>query len=367
MATTTAADCGVVPNTADLTFDGGSGSDDASVTVDCPNITVEKSGNGPIVNGGTATFTITVTNDGPGDGQGRHARPTSCPPGTGPSVAPTPPTARSDGSNLLTCDFGDVDAPGGEADNVREISVTKTADAGDCGTIPNTVTVGASNEAPDDTGDDTDSATIDVRCPDVDLDKTVDDSSVEPNQTVTYTIHVKVVNGPVTNAVVTDDLPDGQTYTRGLGVPVGAGRQRWRQDPDLDVREPAAAATRPSTITYDVTVDADANGDPQENEATVCVDEPTPCASDVALITPEFPDIQIIKTAGDAADGETYSTEPGRRHLPLPRHQQRPAGAPRRHRHGRQRDTGRHQRRLRGDLPEDDAGRRRVDGLLRDA
>ena len=232
----TAASCRTWLN---LTFDGGSGSDDASVTVDCPNITVEKSGNGPIVNGGTATFTITVTNDGPGEAKDVTLS-DQLPAGDWTLGGPDKGDCSIDGSNLLTCDFGDVDAPGGEADNVREISVTKTADAGDCGTIPNTVTVGASNEAPEPIRATTPTdATIDVRCPDVDLDKTVDDSSVEPNQTVTYTIHVKVVNGPVTNAVVTDDLPDGQTYTRGLSVPVGAGRQRWRQDPDLDVREPA--------------------------------------------------------------------------------------------------------------------------------
>ena len=309
VATTTSADCGPVPNIANLTYDGGSGSDDASVRVDCPNITVEKSGNGPIVNGGTATFSITVTNEGPGEAKDVTLS-DQLPAGDWTLGGPDKADCSIDGSNLLTCDFGDVDAPGGEADNVREISVSKTADAGDCGTIPNTVTVGASNEAPGDTGDDTDDATIVVRCPDIDLDKTVDDSSVEPNQTVTYTIHVKVVNGPVTNAVVTDDLPDGQTYSAGSASPSepvvsDGGKTLTWTFASLPSGDPAV------TITYDVTVDTDANGDPQENEATVCVDEPTPCASDVALITPQSPDIQIIKTAGDAADGETYSTDPG--------------------------------------------------------
>ena len=65
------------------------------------------------------------------------------------------------------------------------------------------------------------------------------------------------------------------------------------------------------TITYDVTIDADASGDPQENEAEVCVDEDTPCDADVALVTPEFPDIEIVKTAGDAANGGVYSTTAG--------------------------------------------------------
>ncbi|GIW20910.1 MAG: hypothetical protein KatS3mg065_1206 [Chloroflexota bacterium] len=61
---------------------------------------------------------------------------------------------------------------------------------------------------------DTDTAVVVIRHPDTGIDKSHDDADgvVGPGQVVTYTIVVQVVEGPVTNAVVTDELPDGQTY-----------------------------------------------------------------------------------------------------------------------------------------------------------
>jgi uncharacterized repeat protein (TIGR01451 family) len=309
VATTDAADCGLVPNTAFLTYQGGADQDSSEVTVDCPDLTVLKEGNGPLVNGQTATFTITVMNLGPGVAYDATLE-DQLPAGSWTLGGPDAADCEIDGSNLLSCEFGDIDAPGAEADNVRQITVSKTATTDDCGTIPNEVTVGAANEAEADTDNNTSDDSIDVRCPDVDLDKEADDDLVEPNQVVTYTIDVSVVNGPVTNAVVTDELPDGQTYVDGSASPVPSsvspdGKTITWTFPSLPTGDPAA------TITYDVTIDADATGDPQENTAEVCVDEDTPCASDVEIVTPEFPVIEVIKTAGDAADGEVYETEPG--------------------------------------------------------
>ena len=233
--------------------------------------------------------------------------------------------------------------------------MSRTATAADCGTILNEVTVGASNEPSANTGNNDDDATIDVRCPDVDLDKTVDDSTVEPSQTVTYTIAVSVANGPVTNAVVTDDLPVGQTYVADSALPSEPavspdGRTLTWTFPSLDDGDPVV------TISYDVTIDADASADPQENTAEVCVDEDTPCASDVALVTPQFPDIEIIKTAGDAADGEVFSTAAGPVTYTYIVTNTGPLAARRRHRDRRQRHTGRCLRRLPGRLPADDPG-----------
>ena len=68
VATSTAEDCGVVNNTASVTA-GNDGSDEASasVTINCPDIHVDKSAdNSPISAGDTASYTIKVTNDGPG-------------------------------------------------------------------------------------------------------------------------------------------------------------------------------------------------------------------------------------------------------------------------------------------------------------
>ena len=309
VATTDAADCGPVPNTALLEYQGGEGQDSSEVVVNCPDLTVLKQGNGPLLNGQTATFTITVTNLGPGQAHDATLE-DQLPDGDWTLGGPDAADCDIDSDNLLTCEFGDIDAPGVEADNDRVITVSKTATTDDCGTIPNDVEVGAANEAEADTDNNTSHADIDVRCPDIDLDKTVDDDLVEPNQTVTYTIDVEVVNGPVTNAVVTDELPDGQTYVAGSSSPSeptvsDGGKTLTWTFPSLDTGDPSV------TITYDVTIDGDATGDPQENTAEVCVDEDTPCESDVALVTPQFPSIDLVKTAGDAADGDVYQTEPG--------------------------------------------------------
>jgi uncharacterized repeat protein (TIGR01451 family)/fimbrial isopeptide formation D2 family protein len=309
VAMTDAADCGVVPNTALLTYQGGEGDDSSQVTVDCPDLLVVKEGNGPLVNGQTATFTITVQNLGPGVAYDATLE-DQLPAGSWTLGGPDAADCAIDGSNLLSCEFGDIDAPGVEADHVRVITVSKIATTDDCGTIPNEVTVGASNEAEADTGNNASDDTIDVRCPDVDLEKEADDDLVEPNQVVTYTIDVTVLDGPVSNAVVTDELPDGQTYVDGSASPAPSsvspdGKTITWTFVSLPSGDPAA------TITYDVTIDADATGDPQENIAEVCVDEDTPCASDVEIVTPQFPDIELVKTAGDAADGDVHETEPG--------------------------------------------------------
>jgi len=65
------------------------------------------------------------------------------------------------------------------------------------------------------------------------------------------------------------------------------------------------------TIMYDVTIDADASTDTQTNVAEICVSELPECDSDDEDVTPELPDIELIKTAGDAADGGVFATTPG--------------------------------------------------------
>ena len=149
-----------------------------------------------------------------------------------------------------------------------------------------------------------------VRVPSVNIDKTADDHLVEPNQVVTFTLNIQVVNGPVNLAVVTDTLPVGQTYVAGsssLSEPTVSadGRTLTWDLGTLDNGDPAV------TITYDVTIDAGATVDPQKNVAKICVSELPLCDQDDETVTPEKPEIQIVKTAGDAADGEVYTTEAG--------------------------------------------------------
>lgn len=158
-----------------------------------------------------------------------------------------------------------------------------------------------------------------VRVPTINIDKSADDHLVEPNQTVHYTIGVTIENGPVLDATVVDDLPAGQTYKAGTGevdgspsepdVTNGGKTLTWHLG-TLNDGDPAA------TIEYDVTIDADASTDAQTNEAELCVllteeGQKPLCDTDTETVTPQKPAIEIIKTAGDAADGEVFSTEPG--------------------------------------------------------
>ena len=149
-----------------------------------------------------------------------------------------------------------------------------------------------------------------VRIPVIDILKTADDHQVEPNQIVTYTILVEVANGPVHDAIVTDELPVGQTYVVDSASPSQPtvspdGRTLTWNLGTLNDGDPAV------TITYDVKIDAGAGTTPQTNVAKICVSELPTCEDEPETVTPELPDIEIIKTAGTAADGEVFSTEPG--------------------------------------------------------
>jgi len=149
-----------------------------------------------------------------------------------------------------------------------------------------------------------------VRVPGVEIDKSNDDADgiVGQGQTVTFTILVNVTEGPLTNAVVTDVLPDGQTYVNGSQSSNPAST--FAVSPDgttltwtfasLPTGDPAA------TISYDVTIDGDALG-ALTNEAEVCVDEPgVPCDNDDSTV--EVPALVIDKsyagnTGGTAING----------------------------------------------------------------
>ena len=73
---TDAADCKTLPNTATVAATNepasktGNDQSSASIVVRCPDISVVKTGNGPISAGQTATFGIVLSNAGPGDAYG---------------------------------------------------------------------------------------------------------------------------------------------------------------------------------------------------------------------------------------------------------------------------------------------------------
>ncbi|TAK02023.1 MAG: hypothetical protein EPO36_03545 [Chloroflexota bacterium] len=155
---------------------------------------------------------------------------------------------------------------------------------------------------------DTDDAV--VRVPGTEIDKSNNDADgvVGHGQNVTFTILVNVTSGPVTNAVVTDTLPAGQTYVAASQTsnPASAfaisldGKTLTWTFASLATGSPAA------TITYHVTIDGNAAGS-LTNTAQVCVDVPgVTCKSDFNTLT--VPSLTILKdvsgyTGGTAVDG----------------------------------------------------------------
>ena len=89
---------------------------------------------------------------------------------------------------------------------------------------------------------DTDDAVVGI--PGINIDKSANDDLVEPNQIVTYTILVEVVNGPVHDAVVTDELPAGQTYGPTASTVDGAP-----SEPDVNGRSSRGTWARSMTKT----------------------------------------------------------------------------------------------------------------------
>ena len=126
------------------------------------------------------------------------------------------------GAQTLSCSFGDL--PAGTTKDNPSASITvvaTTSPAEDCAILDNTATVVADNNPSRDA-----SASIDVACPALVIEKaaSVDEvhfvfnangslKSVTPaNAQVTWTLTYTLTDGPVTNAVISDPLPDFLTF-----------------------------------------------------------------------------------------------------------------------------------------------------------
>jgi uncharacterized repeat protein (TIGR01451 family) len=198
---TTAATCGSVDNTANVTTSNdGADSDSATITVNCPNVTVLKTADqGTIDAGDTAAFTIVVTNEGPGTAKGVTLTDT-LPSGV---VWSEDSAACSITAGVLSCNFGDLTDGA-----TRTVHVTGATDAADCGILTNTAVVAASNESVENVGDNSSTATITVNCPDLLVTKDADQGTVNAGENIGFTVEV-TNNGAGTahGVTVTDTLP----------------------------------------------------------------------------------------------------------------------------------------------------------------
>ena len=299
VATSDAADCGVVTNTAYVTTSNdGSGSASDHVTILCPDIHVDKSAdNSPISAGDTASYTITVTNDGKG-----IARDVTL-----ADVLPAGITwsDNSDACTIadgtLSCDFGDL-----ESGASASVTVSGTTSAAVCGNLPNTATAAASNESAEDAQDNSDSATIVVNCPDIHVQKDAVEGTISAGDTAQFTITVSNAGpGTAYGVNLSDTLPGGLTWFENSDAcSISAGV--------LSCSFGTLAMGASASVTVSA-VTTPANCSVLENTASVAAsNESGPDAldnSDGAEITVLCPDVKIEKTAAKSpiSAGDTAS------------------------------------------------------------
>src|SRR5439155_515778 len=222
---TTGADCGLLTNSASVSAtneppanQGNNSSGPISITVNCPDVTVAKSGNGPINAGSTATFTLTVSNIGAGAATGVVVTDT-LPAGTWTVGAPADAGCPATASGKIGRASCRARAPMAAAAAVT-INLSRASTAADCGPLTNSVHVATTNEAPTALSNNDASASITVNCPDVQVVKS-GNGAISARSTTTSPDRVcDVCSGAPTGVVVTDTLPAG-TWT--VSAPADAG------------------------------------------------------------------------------------------------------------------------------------------------
>jgi len=321
---TDAQDCGTLSNTATVAADNeGSdqtdNSDTATITVNCPDLTITKTADNASVNAGSDIgFTVTLTNTGAGSATGVSIS-DALPGGTGVdwsidsntpasscSITGTAPT------QTLTCGPATV-ASGGSI----TVHVTSHTTSASCGTYDNTASFTTTNDG---TGNASASTTVD--CPDVFVTKTADAPLVEGGDTIGFLITVGN-NGPGTadGVTLTDTLPtngglvwsidliDGQapgseppcSITDGV-LTCDFGSLESGASHTVHITSPTNSTTSCGAVNNTVTVDA--LNEPNTPEFT---------ANDQASasLTVICPGISIVKTvnpvSGNPGDTVTYT------------------------------------------------------------
>jgi uncharacterized repeat protein (TIGR01451 family)/fimbrial isopeptide formation D2 family protein len=291
-AQTDATDCGTIDNTASVsTGNDGAGEASASVDVQCPDLEVVKEGNGTIDAGEDAVFTITLTNHGPGAAHDVTLE-DQLPAGSWTLGGANAGDCSIDGSNLLTCDFGTV-----ASGDTRTITLTLATTADNCGTIPNSVTVGASNEPDNDQFPNTDDASITVNCPDITVVKEAAVSPISAGENASFTITVtNVGTGTAENVTLSDQL-DGSGWSLG-GADAGDCSINASNLLTCDFGNLAEGESRTFSVSRETTFD-DCGELPNavtvsaSNELEDFLDN----NSDDATIVVNCPDLGIVKTA----------------------------------------------------------------------
>ncbi|HET6380345.1 MAG TPA: SpaA isopeptide-forming pilin-related protein [candidate division Zixibacteria bacterium] len=317
---------------ADADADESNNSDSASITVECPDVVVEKTGSGTVNATDSVFFEITVSNLGDGDAYDFQFNDTLPDVSGGWTlVAPVEPGCQLNG-NVLTCSREVFEA--GDSFTLRVEADTEFAD---CGELENLASASASNEADEDLDNNSDGHTIVVECPALTASKEADASVVSAGQQIGFTITVSNADeddtGVAYDVTINDPLPSGSGLDWSEGPDSAAceitgdlGAQVLECDfGDLD---PGASV---SVHVVSDTSEADCATYP--NVATVgASNHPTLMPEDD--VTVQCPGLNIMKTAGpspiDAGEDVSFTvtvwnTGPGTA-LDVTVHDELPAG-----------------------------------------
>jgi uncharacterized repeat protein (TIGR01451 family) len=322
-AQTDKTDCGTISNTANVTTSNdGAGISTASVVVNCPDVTVQKTAKtGVLKVGDTAEWDIVVSNIGTGIAHDV----TLTDPLPGNISWQVSHAGCSIVGSTLTCSLGDLAPNASVTIVVTGNTDTEGSESQDCITLDNTATVTSSNEPASAGGNNEASASIVVTCTSaLVIDKTLADTGATdpdlgvPAADIGDTLHYTLAYsgaGPLTNAVITDVLPQGLEYVAGTalgnadfnnGTYDSATRTiTWHAKGTLP--DPASGA-----VTYDAKVLATAPdfAQPLVNIATIDSDQ-TPPDSDTAAVAVLAPPEELTPPPTDTFTPQTGTSNPG--------------------------------------------------------
>ncbi|HEX2194643.1 MAG TPA: SpaA isopeptide-forming pilin-related protein [Candidatus Limnocylindria bacterium] len=335
---TTQEDCALYPNQADISSANHEElNPTADTTVECPGLNIHKvAGPSPIDAGEEAIFWVAIWNAGPGTALGvtvHDELPDDVDWGNpvilnadGDDSCSLASSVGPDGVEhwSFDCSFGDLapsDMPAepfDENDPGKVIMITGETDREDCGELLNQAWTDASNS--DEVGPAV--ATIDVRCPTVEIVKVNDQPDpVLPGTVVSYTLTVTVGEGPAEDVVVTDVMPQGLDAPTSIsdgGTYDEAARTITWELGDL--------ADGSYELTYQAAVSLDAeHGDElvnlavvtspnsqcpdAENLADECDDDSTVTVRVPALVIDKSADTEVVHFVFDA-EGNVLSVAP---------------------------------------------------------
>ncbi len=284
VADTTAADCATVTNSASVsTTNDGSAEASDSVDILCPDVRVTKVADADSVSAGDPIgFTITISNAG--EGVAKAAFATDTLPGAGWTIE------SQDGGwkieNGVLSFAGDLDP-----DASSSVHIVRDTTAADCGTVSNTVTVGAANEPESATSNDSASDSTDVLCAFIDLTKVADAGSVSAGDQIGFTVSVSNSGAGTAKGVTVDDpLPAGFSWA------IESQDGGWSIDQGHLVFGPASLASKASSTVHIVADTTAADCATVTNSASVSTtNDGSAEASDSVDIL--CPDITVEKTA----------------------------------------------------------------------